>query len=670
MRRQPTTAAIILVLAVAYLFPLSVLASPENGQAILDCDRRRRIDLEKGPSLESSETYDPRIDSWQQELSTTHFSLNYNITNGNATTHDYAQETTEALEHSWVIEVDSFGFRSPPDTTISVYLLDLPDYGWTVPAWSRLNGWHVGYIAIDVGIPNAGLLNVTCAHEFFHAVQYSYLPVPPSFPADPLPNAFEEDWITEGIPTWIESRVYPSYVGTGSYIAAVNNYMNNPNRLITQLSYYAVLYWIFIDEHHGGINTVENVLQQTTSNDGIYAVNETLSNKGTTFSRVFVEWTTANYLKDVYYSKAQYFGTITLESVSAYDGMEIIDWSEVSDWAAEYREISSSVIYMPMQFLGEESNNVTSILIEHGVALPFQFTLNATGDGELFLMQASSLDKVAIIVRSIGDETSNSIVDYCLKLPSSSYTLEGPKELFSSATTFVIVDTIGTRPSSSLDLLATKSESCQTSSVSTIALADSSSTQSSSQKNTTVVGQASSQNSSEIIVEVVLAHDVAVTGIFNSKTVVGQDYSINVNVTVRNQGNFEEAFNITLYANTTAIASPNVTLTAGSSVSLAFVWNTSGFAEGNYTISAYAWPVSGEANMADNTYTDGTVTVAMPGDIVPDGIIDIFDITIVALAFGSKPGDINWNPVADINSDNLVDIFDIVVVALHFGETG
>jgi len=59
-----------------------------------------------------------------------------------------------------------------------------------------------------------------------------------------------------------------------------------------------------------------------------------------------------------------------------------------------------------------------------------------------------------------------------------------------------------------------------------------------------------------------------------------------------------------------------------------------------------------------------------PGDINKDSIVDIFDITTVALAFNSKPGDSNWNPVADINSDNIVDIFDIVVVALHFGETG
>jgi len=56
-------------------------------------------------------------------------------------------------------------------------------------------------------------------------------------------------------------------------------------------------------------------------------------------------------------------------------------------------------------------------------------------------------------------------------------------------------------------------------------------------------------------------------------------------------------------------------------------------------------------------------------DLNSDGLIDIVDIVIVALAFGSRPGDPNWNPYADLNEDGLVDIVDLVMIALHFGET-
>jgi hypothetical protein len=58
------------------------------------------------------------------------------------------------------------------------------------------------------------------------------------------------------------------------------------------------------------------------------------------------------------------------------------------------------------------------------------------------------------------------------------------------------------------------------------------------------------------------------------------------------------------------------------------------------------------------------------GDINDDGIVDIIDVVVVALAFGSRPEDENWNPIADIAEPySLIDIIDMVAVALHFGQT-
>jgi len=57
---------------------------------------------------------------------------------------------------------------------------------------------------------------------------------------------------------------------------------------------------------------------------------------------------------------------------------------------------------------------------------------------------------------------------------------------------------------------------------------------------------------------------------------------------------------------------------------------------------------------------------ALPGDLNDDGKVDIRDVLVVAVAFGSYPGHLRWNPTADINKDNRVNILDIVFIAKNF----
>lgn len=86
---------------------------------------------------------------------------------------------------------------------------------------------------------------------------------------------------------------------------------------------------------------------------------------------------------------------------------------------------------------------------------------------------------------------------------------------------------------------------------------------------------------------------------------------------------------------------------------------------GNHTIFASAFIlVNGTAYLAFDSLT---FQVILQGDINHDNWVDIFDVVIVALAFGTSPP---TDPRADVNKDGTVDIFDLVVVALHYGEWG
>jgi len=183
-------------------------------------------------------------------------------------------------------------------------------------------------------------------------------------------------------------------------------------------------------------------------------------------------------------------------------------------------------------------------------------------------------------------------------------------------------------------------------------------------------GQYSENVSLEPDGRLVLAHDIEVRNLLPSKTIVGQNYSVIINVPIENQGNNTETFNVTVDANTTIIATKtNITLPSGNNTILTFVCNTTGIPYGNYTIGANATPVPGEVDTADNTLTGGWIIVTIPGDTTGDHLVDIFDALTLAGAFGKPAGESGYNPNADIDGNNIIDIFDALTLAGNYGET-
>jgi parallel beta-helix repeat protein len=171
------------------------------------------------------------------------------------------------------------------------------------------------------------------------------------------------------------------------------------------------------------------------------------------------------------------------------------------------------------------------------------------------------------------------------------------------------------------------------------------------------------------------SHDIGITFIVLSKTIVGKGYCMNSSSTVINYGEGTETFNATLIANGTAIQAQNVSLSTRNSKTIPFVWNTTDYAYGNYTMSAAAQPVLGEIDLTDNNYTCNIpVHVGVPGDIsgptagVYDGTTNMRDVQYLILLFNTKPGSPNWKPNADINNDGTVNMRDIQIAILNFNK--
>lgn len=111
-------------------------------------------------------------------------------------------------------------------------------------------------------------------------------------------------------------------------------------------------------------------------------------------------------------------------------------------------------------------------------------------------------------------------------------------------------------------------------------------------------------------------HDVAITGITLSKQNPAVNETIQIYVTIKNQGNFTETFDVSV--NYTLLIDPligtqTITLVPGQSLTLNFTWTPN--ATGRYEIKAYPSTIPDDTNPSDNTkitylYVSATYTSA------------------------------------------------------------
>jgi len=127
--------------------------------------------------------------------------------------------------------------------------------------------------------------------------------------------------------------------------------------------------------------------------------------------------------------------------------------------------------------------------------------------------------------------------------------------------------------------------------------------------------------------------DVAVTGVTFSPSSVPAGGTVSINVTVENKGNvFDETFDVSVSYDSSLIGTKTVTdLAPGASQIVSFSWDTSGVAEGSYTITAVATTVPDETETGDNTYeSSNTVEVTAPQTTLPVELV-IGAIAVIAV---------------------------------------
>lgn len=163
--------------------------------------------------------------------------------------------------------------------------------------------------------------------------------------------------------------------------------------------------------------------------------------------------------------------------------------------------------------------------------------------------------------------------------------------------------------------------------------------------------------------------NIAFTDITASKMISGPSYVMSISIRVENQGSQTETLNVTIYANTTMIATfTNVSLTEAGSTTLNYTWKVYLHGLGSYVITAIADPVPNEMYAEDNAISTAIGEISFPGDFDIDFKVGPADFAFLSAAYGSKPGDPKWNSNCDANLNNRIDPADFALLATNFGK--
>ena len=231
---------------------------------------------------------------------------------------DQVDRTRTTMERVWAQEIDVAGYKEPvrdagppdagPNGKVDIYLSNIGGkglYGYCAGEPAPGDGNDLAaYCVLDDDYSSREFpfntplenLQVTAAHEFFHAVQFAY-------------DTFEDVWLLEGTATWMEDEVFDGVDDNQFYL----NYspLTRPERSLDQGTglyvYGAWLWWRYLGEQHdrdggSGIPTIiRRIWEEADDSDadrpGTYslkAVRRVLANRGSSLEEEFAGFGLAN----------------------------------------------------------------------------------------------------------------------------------------------------------------------------------------------------------------------------------------------------------------------------------------------------------------------------------------------------------------------------------------
>ncbi|MFO8183465.1 MAG: T9SS type A sorting domain-containing protein [Candidatus Aegiribacteria sp.] len=225
-----------------------------------------------------------------------HFKIHWTDSGVDATNQTYANSIALAADSAWAVGCDQMGFYQPPpdngvggDDKYDIYVIYISGstLGYTSPSGEyhppdSTQDCTASHIAMNNNISGTGQRVCTVAHEFKHAVQFSY-------------DYNEPTWFMENCAVWMEEIVYPDINDYLGYISYGENALRTPWMDIRSGSmyWYGAFTWPWMMWDRWGYESVRTVWENCAAENGnnmLDAHSDMFADHGLTFNEFFMDY--------------------------------------------------------------------------------------------------------------------------------------------------------------------------------------------------------------------------------------------------------------------------------------------------------------------------------------------------------------------------------------------
>ncbi|MGB9134855.1 MAG: MXAN_6640 family putative metalloprotease [Candidatus Bathyarchaeia archaeon] len=363
----------------------------------------------------------------------------------------YVQNFAEIFDTVWNFEINTRNYLPPPDDTnnppndvnnrnpdgkYDVFVYNMSAYGVTVAEQSTAPS--ISHISVEndyTVFPGTqlGNMQVTAAHEFFHAIQFCY-------------DLDDADWWYEATATYVEDEVYPNVNDNYQYLQSWFEFCDTRG---LESTYGSHAYGDFIFakrlSQDFGDDVIKEIWNEMQATNGLTAINNVLALEGSSIVSEFNKFTIANFfLEDMYDDGVDYrkaVGNSTFRGVwleyqykEASDKLPFtIDNTNVNDrawmdkWATDYVTVNmsgaASTYTITFDGLDHTTEYDVSLITKVTGDIPRSkdFSLNTYKEGRMELAFNPAYTDVVLVIRNSGNTPTNYPSWKVLIAPKGSY---------------------------------------------------------------------------------------------------------------------------------------------------------------------------------------------------------------------------------------------------------